>query len=120
MAGPEAHVEGEAALLGFGVVVGNVPSARGMVLVSRSRERGRVFVGRGVGESGEVDDDGVDCELRCGPLSRAFSSHAARDEWSTGHATGLPPSDAMPRTSIRVARVWVCFSRFDAIVIDLG
>ena len=56
-------------------------SARGMVLISRSEARGRVFMrrapgGRGIGVVGALGSEGAVC--------RALSSHAARAAGSMG------------------------------------
>ena len=76
---------------GFGVVVVRAGSARGMVLISRSWDRGRVLRSLGVAcwgmGIGIFEDCG--CEGGAGggglsPACLAFSSHAARVEGSIG------------------------------------
>lgn len=69
------------------MVVERVGSARGMVLISRSEARGRVFIRRGccgmgigVGGEGAAGEDWRTCF--------AFSSQAARAAGSMGQAAG--------------------------------
>ena len=70
------HVAELDARVACGVEVRGAVVARGMVLVSRSRERGRVLAGSGC--EAEVDEGEFDGSV---PLAvRAFSTHAARLE----------------------------------------